>query len=235
MDEQQGRRNVGEIEPVGGQPSRNSGQTGLEPEEHRIDIVEISHRDWIESLRTAEESTQWRRIPKVPQMLRGTQDFKKFYEPRVISIGPYHHGEPNLGPVEMIKLPCAQKFLAHSNQDIEALYTKIRSKIEAVKKCYDWSRTEKYDDEKLARMMLLDGCFVLQFIRWKGMRKFLRNHQINFVMQDLFLLENQLPFGVLKLIFEGANFQGGLPMEKNIKNFITCFGMPEGLSSEIQL
>ncbi|RVW83083.1 hypothetical protein CK203_040727 [Vitis vinifera] len=109
MDEQQGRRNVGEIEPVGGQPSRNSGQTGLEPEEHRIDIVEISHRDWIESLRTAEESTQWRRIPKVPQMLRGTQDFKKFYEPRVISIGPYHHGEPNLGPVEMIKLPCAQK------------------------------------------------------------------------------------------------------------------------------
>ena len=168
-------------------------------------------------------------------MLRGTQDFKKFYEPRVISIGPYHHGEPNLGPVEMIKLPCSQKFLAHSNQDIEALYTKIRSKIEAVKTCYDWSSTEKYDDEKLARMMLLDGCFVLQFIRWKGMRKFLRNHQINFVMQDLFLLENQLPFGVLKLIFEGANFQGGLPMEKNIKNFITYFGMPEGLSSEIQL
>ena len=26
MEEQQGRRNVGEIEPVGGQPSRNSGQ-----------------------------------------------------------------------------------------------------------------------------------------------------------------------------------------------------------------
>ena len=84
-------------------------------------------------------------------------------------------------------------------------------------------------------MMLLDGCFSLQFIRWKGMRKFRRNHQINFVVQDLFLLENQLPFGVLKLIFEGTNFQGGLPMEKNIKIFITYFGMPEGLSSEIQL
>ena len=115
------------------------------------------------------------------------------------------------------------------------MYTKIGRNIEAVKKCYDWSSTKKDDDEELAWMMLLDGCFLLQFIRWKGMRKFRRNHQINFVVQDLFLLENQLPFGVLKLIFEGTNFQGGLPMEKNIKIFITYFGMPEGLSSEIQL
>ena len=113
MEEQHERRNVGEIELEDDQPSRNSGQTGLEREEYEIDIVEISHRDWIESLKTSEESTQsqsqWPRMPKVPQMLRGPQDFKKFYEPRVISIGPYHHGEPNLGPVEMIKLPCAQK------------------------------------------------------------------------------------------------------------------------------
>ena len=147
MEGQQERRNVGEIEPVGGQPSRNSGQTGLEPEEHTIDIVEISDEDWIKSLRTAEESTQsqsqWPRIPKVPQMLRRTQDFKKFYELRVISIGPYHHGEPDLGPVEMIKPPCARKFLADSNQDIKASYTKIRSNIEAVKECYDWFSTKK--------------------------------------------------------------------------------------------
>ena len=108
MDEQQGRRNVGEIEPEGGQPSKNSGQIGLKLEEHRIDNVEINLRDRIESLRMTGENTQWLGIPKVPQMLRGTQDFKKFYEPRVISISPYHHGEPDLGPVEMIKPPCAQ-------------------------------------------------------------------------------------------------------------------------------
>ncbi|WKA02818.1 hypothetical protein VitviT2T_020971 [Vitis vinifera] len=239
MEEQQERRNVGEIEPEGGQPSRNSGQTGLEPEEHRIDIVEISHRDWIESLRTAEERTQsqsqWPRIPKVPQMLRGTQDFKKFYEPRVISIGPYHHGRPHLYPGEMIKPLCARNFLADSKQDIEALYTKIVSNIEAVEKCYDWSSTKKYDDEKLARMMLLDGCFLLYFICREGMINVLKVHEIDFVEQDLFLLENQLPFGVLKLIFEGANFKVDLPMEKNIIKFVTVIGMPEGLSSEIQL
>ncbi|RVW83095.1 hypothetical protein CK203_040754 [Vitis vinifera] len=165
MEGQQER--IGEIEPVGGQPSRNSGQTGLEPEEYRIDIFEISHRNWIESLRTAEESTrsqsQWPRIPKVPQMLRGTQDFKKFYEPRLISIGPYHHGKPHLHAGEIIKRLCARKFLADSEQDMDALYTKIQSNIEAVRTCYDMISTNKYDDEKLARMMLLDGCFLLQF------------------------------------------------------------------------
>ncbi|WKA02829.1 hypothetical protein VitviT2T_020982 [Vitis vinifera] len=69
MEEQQERRNVGEIELKGGQPNKNSGQTGLEPEKYRID-VEISHtvKIWIESLKNAEENTQsqsqWPRIPK---------------------------------------------------------------------------------------------------------------------------------------------------------------------------
>ena len=246
MEEQQERRNVGEIELEGCQPSRNSGQTGLEPEEHRIDSVEISPRVkiWIESLKNAEKSTQsqssWPRIPKVPHILRGTQDFKKLYEPRVISIGPYHHGKPHLRPGEMIKPLYAEQFLAGINQDFKDLYTKIESKIEAVRKCYDTKPTNRYNDEALIWMMLLDGLFLLQFIGSTvdprdDMSNVLRDHQINFVTQDLFLLENQLPFGVLKLIFEGANFQDAPPMEKTIKEFVTDFGMPEGLSSEIQL
>ena len=36
MGDLQERRNVGEKE--GGQPSRNSGETGPEPKEHRIDV-----------------------------------------------------------------------------------------------------------------------------------------------------------------------------------------------------
>ena len=86
---------------------------------------------------------------------------------------------------------------------------------------------KKYDDKKLARMMLLDGCFLLQFIRSRvspstvDMSDVLRNHQICFVEHYLFLLENQLPFGVLKLIFEEANFHGALTMEETIKIFIT--------------
>ncbi|KAL6323982.1 hypothetical protein AAG906_006253 [Vitis piasezkii] len=236
MEEQQERRNVGEIELEGGQPSRNSGQTGLDPEEHRIDVV-ISPRVkiWIGSIEKAEARTQsqWPRIPKVPHILRGTQDFKKLYEPRVISIGPYHHGKPHLHPGEMIKPLCARTFLADRNQDIEVLYKNIKSNIEAVRNCYDWSSTNEYDDEALAWMMLLDGCFLLQFLRRTDdmispstvdMSDVLRNHQICFVEHYLFMLENQLPFGVLKLIFEEANFHGALTMEETTKIFITPNG-----------
>ena len=166
----------------------------------------------------------------------GDQDFKKFYNPRVVSIGPYHHGKPHLHPVEMIKPLCAQNFLAGSNQYIEALYKKIESDIEAVRNCYDKKPTNRYDNEALAWMMLLDGCFLLRFIRSPAnMGKYLRDHQINFVEEDLLFLENQLPFGVLKLIFEGANFKVGLPVEKKMKEFVTDAECPEWSTSEIEL
>ncbi|KAL6323936.1 hypothetical protein AAG906_006206 [Vitis piasezkii] len=210
MEEQQERRNVGEIELEGGQPSRNSGQTSPEPKEHRIDIDEIGHgvKHWIASVKNGEERTQWPRIPTVPLMLRGTRDFKKLYEPRVISFGPYHHGKSHLSPGEMIKSQCAQKFIADSNQQIEDLYKKIESKIEKVRKCYDWRATVDYDDQALAWMMLLDGCFLLHLIRCVVRRKESQLPGLNvkdrFITSrdpDLFLLENQLPFGVLKLVF----------------------------------
>ncbi|RVW62301.1 hypothetical protein CK203_061548 [Vitis vinifera] len=92
MEEQQGRRNVGEIEPVGGQPSRNSGQLASSLRSIRLTLLKS-----------------------------------------VIGIG-----------------------LSLSERQKKALNGE------------GYQRTEKYDDEKLARMMLLDGCFVLQFIRWKG-------------------------------------------------------------------
>ena len=245
MEEQQERKNVGEIELEGGQPSRNSGQIGLDIEEHRIDVV-INPRVkiWIGSIEKAEARTQsqWPRIPKVPHILRGTQDFKKLYEPRVISIGPYHHGKPHLHPGEMIKPLCARTFLADRKQDIEVLYKNIKSNIEAVRNCYDWSSTNEYDDEELACMMLLDGSCLLHFIhcgmsgnvsKLGGLN--VKDYFIVFPHEDLFLLENQLPFGVLKLIFEGANFKVGLPMEKKMKEFVTNAVRREAWTSEIEL
>ena len=63
----------------------------------------------------------------------------------------------------------------------------------------------------------MDGCFILQFIlserEGEGYTKVLGEHQISYVEDELFLLENQLPFGVLQLIFE----EGRLSMIDKIK------------------
>ena len=146
----------------------------------------------------------------------GDPGFQQIYEPRVISISPYHHGKPHLHPGEMIKPLCAPNFLDDSKQDIEALYTKIESNMR------QW-KSAMIGVVQTSMMMLLDGCFLLQFIRSKeydskvDMSNVHRNHRINFVVQDLFLLENQLPFGILKWIFEGAKFNDGSPMKRKIK------------------
>ncbi|WKA02812.1 hypothetical protein VitviT2T_020965 [Vitis vinifera] len=130
MEGQQERRNVGEKE--GGQPSRNSGQTGPESKERRIDIVEISHKvkNWIESLKKCRRkdsiSKSMAKDTKGSSHAEGDPGFQQIYEPRVISISPYHHGKPHLHPGEMIKPLCAPNFLDDSKQDIEALYTKLK-------------------------------------------------------------------------------------------------------------
>ena len=132
--------------------------------------------------------------------------------------------------MEKIKPLCAKEFLAASHQSIEE--KKIESNIGAVKKCDDMIPTNKYDDETLVWMMLLDGCFILEFIlleREGTTKEVLREHQIGFVQEDLFLLENQLPFGVLELIFKEEKL--------SIKEFVTAYiGRLEGtLVSEMQL
>ena len=143
--------NVGEKEEEeGGQPRPSSWRKncdqieGLKPEieEHRID-VEISDRvrNWIgypgkAKVRRTTSLSQpsWPCIPKVPHLLRGTKDFKKFFQPKVISIGPYHHGKPYLHSVEKIKPLVAQEFLVASQQRIEDVYKKIKSNIGAGRK-----------------------------------------------------------------------------------------------------
>ena len=91
--------------------------------------------------------------------------------------------------------------------------------------------------------MLLDGWFLLYFIHCVVRRNQSKLHGLNvkdymitFVHQDLFLLENQLPFGVLKLIFEEVEFNiDGSPMQEMIKKFVIDTGRPEGSTSAIQL
>lgn len=156
-----------------------------------------------------------RRIKKVPPMLRNKENNKGEYDPKVVSLGPYHHGKPELQLVESLKPMVARLFVSDSEQDMEEFYEKVLLMVDGSRNCYDEGSTNAYSDDEFAKMMLLDGCFVLGMIEsfdgpdYKPDRRakyddvmthlgVLVWYSINSDM--VFLIENQLPFQVLELL-----------------------------------
>ncbi|XP_052877403.1 uncharacterized protein LOC128283992 [Gossypium arboreum] len=148
-------------------------------------------------------------IRKVPSTLRRKEGFKKYFKPKVISIGPLHHDDPTLHESKELKLKLAANFFNNIDVHKVSLYSNMKKEIDSLKKCYDPQELEKYsdDDEKLAWMFFVDGCAILQavYLRYshdcdRKSKLFIKNDLLTFVYSDLFLLENQLPFRVLELL-----------------------------------
>ena len=150
------------------------------------------------------------KIQRVPAVLREQEKFEKLYEPRWISIGPIHHGQPKLKLAEdQYKLELVGKFIAESGSRIEAVYAKIREKIRELKKYFHEDVIKRYDDETLSWMLFLDGCSVLQFINSYVKSELaiafsIKNEHIAYAQQDFFLMENQIPLAVLKLLMKSS-------------------------------
>ena len=140
--------------------------------------------------------------PKVPPILRNDERSKEFYDPKIVSFGPYHHGKPELRAVETIKTKVMQEFISAHGKSIEDLYIKVLKLNDYAKSCYVDGSTDAYDDEAFALMMLQDGCFILSLFdddvfiieRYLGIVEF------RYSFEDTILLENQIPFRVLNVL-----------------------------------
>lgn len=163
------------------------------------------------------------KIQRVPLMLREIESNKKCYDPVVVSIGPFHHGKQNLAPMERFKFSLTRMYAKESEVWVKDLYKKVADVSGDARKCYTEESKADFDEEAFARMMFLDGCFLLQFIscivnnNHDEMK--MKSHDMAFVRRDLFLLENQLPFNVLEVLMN-ARFEEGKG-EEMIHTFIT--------------
>ncbi|OIT37641.1 PREDICTED: UPF0481 protein At3g47200-like [Nicotiana attenuata] len=158
------------------------------------------------------EDMHQRIIPKIPSFMR-LKNMSDDYDPKVLSLGPYHHGKKELEFVEDFKPKALQMFIQGSDKDYNFFLEKILEEIERAKSCYLEEFTSKYDDCDFARMMLLDACFVLMDIEivtefsksWEVKYSFTKEHLgvagYCAAAHDLYLLENQVPFWILKLLF----------------------------------
>ncbi|KAF9664610.1 hypothetical protein SADUNF_Sadunf16G0036300 [Salix dunnii] len=141
------------------------------------------------------------KIPKVPDKLRNENE--ECYCPLVVSIGPYHYPgrDDRLREVETLKVPMTRQFILNCGKEIEVVYSELEKVIQTVREFYNEIDIACFDDEQFARMMFLDGCFILQFIscvthNYENLE--MSDRQVADVKRDLLLLENQVPFPVLK-------------------------------------
>ncbi|VVA23945.1 PREDICTED: UPF0481 [Prunus dulcis] len=148
------------------------------------------------------------KIQKVPIMLRDHKNFDKYYVPRAVAIGPFHHDNPRCKLAQKYKRMLTSKFAEFVGQKDEDLYKKIEEKIKELRECYVKEATEHINDDNLAWMLFLDGCSTLQFI-YSLMNEHeefeIKRDQVAFAQQDLFLLENQIPYQVLELLMSSSD------------------------------
>ncbi|XP_068317163.1 UPF0481 protein At3g47200-like [Pyrus communis] len=165
-------------------------------------------------------------IYKVPNKLRKVKE--DAYNPRVVSIGPFHRKNPDLvDAIREFKWRCMLSLLQQtedenkSHQCFEDCSDAIYDLDDNVRQCY--AETIKPDKNELAKIMLLDGCFILElFIRYHeaknekkgdgdeaknviegdGSDPILKSKWMIAALQhDLALLENQIPFSVLVTLY----------------------------------
>ncbi|XP_065635375.1 UPF0481 protein At3g47200 [Quercus suber] len=155
------------------------------------------------------------KIQKVIFLLRDNEDFfQKHYEPKAVSLGPIHHGNARYQLGENYKLVLTYEFVKGSKEKINYLYKMIGEKINELKDCFEKGVIENCDDESLIWMLLVDGCATLQYIYCAANSKFedlnIKPDSVAFTQQDLFLLENQLPYRLLKWLMSWSGNEADL-------------------------
>ncbi|KAK6289830.1 hypothetical protein POUND7_001371 [Theobroma cacao] len=199
------------------------------PGEVRVPMPRIEHSPFItderaklkSALREAQkqESDSYQRakplIQRVPPVLIGIkEDFKKYFEPRLVALGPLHHGKPQFEQAEHTKRKLAALFANENETTDEVLFNKIMAEIRDLKQCYNPEDIKDYDDEKLAWMFFVDGCAVLYAVHYG-------------------LQENQLPYRVLNILI-GSTKEPQM-WEQSITEFVgnnLITNIPDGKKSQ---
>ncbi|KAH7854735.1 hypothetical protein Vadar_017256 [Vaccinium darrowii] len=153
-----------------------------------------------------------RRIERVPLTMRRDERTKGYFDPRVVSIGPYHHGKEELQMAERIKPIVAELFISGSGKDLDEFRKNVMGIVDDARSYYLEGSTDMYSDVEFVEMMLLDGLFVAAVIEHHtpgyknpkilfALETQLGQHDTFLLTSDtLCLLENQISFQVLELL-----------------------------------
>ncbi|KAM0060991.1 hypothetical protein Hdeb2414_s0004g00130691 [Helianthus debilis subsp. tardiflorus] len=144
-------------------------------------------------------------IYMVPRTFRNQN--KNSFKPQMVSIGPLHRKDENLQASEEEKATHVVSLLSRldstQKETLQACARMVNASIDQIRSCY--AEAISYNNIELAEMMVMDGCFILEFLyRIKKCEESKMGNMlfVQFTFYDLVLLENQIPFRVLNDIFE---------------------------------
>ncbi|WCJ41608.1 hypothetical protein M5689_022465 [Euphorbia peplus] len=179
-----------------------------EPERERLWSLKerIKKAPELLNSRAAQESCSIIRVPHNMMEL-----YPRSFQPGIVSIGPYYHGDERFRMMEEQKCRILGAFLNKVGKfcvDLDQLYQPIKDLEEEIRDCYS-QNIDGYKSCQLIDMMILDGCFIIHLLSVLGQ---ITVHEaddpiFNFLWmlssltRDLLLLENQIPFFVLKTLY----------------------------------
>jgi hypothetical protein len=143
-------------------------------------------------------------IYRVPHDIRKLS--KEAYTPQIISIGPFHHGHKRLEPMKKLKVRYFKIFVQKAVLNVEKLVSTVRNMEGDVRRCY--AETSEISSDNYVKMILLDVSFIIvRFLIFKHAEWGHYQESTVFseqLLEDMLLLENQLPFFVLEELYNFA-------------------------------
>ncbi|GMN20656.1 hypothetical protein TIFTF001_050060 [Ficus carica] len=149
-------------------------------------------------------------IFKVPNILK--RHNPKAYAPNAFSIGPYHYGEEHLQAAQKVKLKYLLDLISGSEDPETMLMTLIGAVSEVHQKARDCyaDPIDHISADEFVKILVLDGCFLIELFRKNANRNLRKDDDPIFTVScmpellghDLILLENQIPWLVLELLFD---------------------------------
>ncbi|KAK0589279.1 hypothetical protein LWI29_012052 [Acer saccharum] len=157
-------------------------------------------------------------IFRIPKILH--RHNPQAYEPNAFSIGPFRCGDDNLKPTQKIKMKYLQGLLRRSTNSKE-LMRKLTGAVRAIeqeaRQCYAGPIGNSNVEEEFVKILVLDGCFIIELFR-KDADEVIKDPDdpifsmsclLEFLKHDLILLENQIPWPILERLFNMTMVPGG--------------------------
>ncbi|KAL6654766.1 hypothetical protein ACP70R_008231 [Stipagrostis hirtigluma subsp. patula] len=194
----------------------------------------------LEDTNPSAEAARWEKrcIYRVPEYIKEMTN-SKAYQPRFVSLGPLHHGEPGLLPMEQHKRRAVLHMVRRSGKSLGEFVRAIEEVADELEAAYDdlddkWRGANR---RSFVEVMVTDGCFLLELIRTYvkllqgeeddygandpvfGSRVFHNLWPVLFT--DMIAMENQLPLLVLQCLLEAQ--LGTSPSAQGINSFVLLF------------